>query len=61
MVDSNSPAYKFSEKVGLVIGKGIRYILIGGIVVFLGGKLGGSTPSQPSQPAPPPAPPISSP
>jgi hypothetical protein len=48
MVNSNSPVYKFSEKVGLVVGKSIRYIVIGGIAVFIGGKLGGSTPSQPA-------------
>jgi hypothetical protein len=41
MVNSNSPVYKFSEKIGLVIGKGIRYIVIAGIAVFIGGKLGG--------------------
>ena len=49
MINSNSPAYKFSEKVG----KGIRYIVIGVIVVFIGGKLGGSTPPL-APPAPPP-------
>jgi hypothetical protein len=27
---------KFSEKVGLIIGKGIIYIIVGGIIVFLG-------------------------
>ena len=52
MVNTNSPAFNFSEKIGLVIGKGIRYIIIGGIVVFMGGKLGGSKPSQPV-PTPP--------
>jgi hypothetical protein len=52
MVASNSTAYKFSEKVGLVIGKGIRYIVISGIAIFIGGKLRGSTPSQPG-PTPP--------
>jgi hypothetical protein len=52
MVNSSSPAYKFSEKVGLVIEKCIRLIVIGGIAIFIGGKLGGSTPSQ-STPAPP--------
>ena len=53
MVNSNSPAYKFSEKVGLIIGKSIRYILIGGIAIFIGGKLGGSRSSQPAPPPPP--------
>jgi hypothetical protein len=56
MINTNSTAYKLSEKVGLVIGKGIRYIVIGGIAVFIGVKLGGSTPSQPPPPPPPPAP-----
>jgi len=46
MVNPDSPSFKFSEKIGLIIGKGIRYILVGGVVVFLGGKLGGSKPSQ---------------
>lgn len=55
MVNPNSTAFKFSEKVGLLIGKGIRYIIVGGVIIFLGGKFGGSNPST-SQPAPnPPA------
>ena len=57
MVNTNSPAFNFSEKIGLVIGKGIRYIIIGGIVVFMGGKLGGSKPSQPVPNPPGPTPP----
>jgi hypothetical protein len=57
MVNPESSAFKFSEKIGLIFGKGIRSIVIGGVVVFLGGKLGGF---KPSQPAPnPPAPPTS--
>jgi hypothetical protein len=51
MVNLNSPAYKFSEKVGLVIGKSIRYILVGTIIIFIGGKLGSST-KPPAPPAP---------
>ena len=56
MVNPDSSAFKFSEKIGLIIGKGIRYLLVGGVIVFLGGKLGGSKPSQPAPnpPAPPP-------
>ena len=50
MVDTNSPAFKFSEKVGLLIGKGIRYIIVGGVIIFLGGKFGGSNPA-PNPPA----------
>jgi hypothetical protein len=52
MVNGHSIAYRFYEKAGLVIGKGLRYIILGGIAVFIGGKLAGSTPSQPA-PAPP--------
>jgi sulfite exporter TauE/SafE len=52
MVNTNSTSYKFSEKIGLAIGKMIRYIVIGGIVFLIGGKLGDSTPSQ-KPPAPP--------
>ena len=51
MVNPNSPAFKFSEKVGLLIGKGIRYIIMGSVIIFLGGKFGDSNPP-PSQPAP---------
>jgi hypothetical protein len=59
MVNPNSSTFKFSEKVGLIIGKALRYIIVGGIFVFLGGKISGSKPShKPSQPVPnPPAPP----
>ena len=57
MPDSSSPAFTLSEKVGLIIGKGLRYIIISGVVIFMGGKLGGSKPSQsvpnPSGPTPP--------
>jgi hypothetical protein len=42
MVNPNSSAFKFSEKFGLLIGKGIRYIIVGGVIIFLGGKLGRS-------------------
>ena len=55
MVDPNSPTFKFSEKVGLIIGKGIRYMILGGIIVFLGGKINTSKPS-PKPSAPPQAP-----
>lgn len=57
MVNSNSPVFNFSEKIGLVIGKGVRYIIIGGVIVFMGGKLGGSKPSQPVPNPPGPTPP----
>ena len=44
MVNSNSPAFKISEKLGLIIGKGIRYMIVGGLIVFLGNKLSRSNP-----------------
>jgi len=57
MVNPDSPAFKISEKVGLIIGKGIRYLIVGGVIVFLGGKLGGSKPSHPvPNPGPGPSP-----
>lgn len=40
MVNPNSSSFKFGEKVDLVLGKAIRYIVIGGVIVFLGGKVG---------------------
>jgi hypothetical protein len=39
MVNSSSPAYKFSEKVVLVIEKSLRYIVVGVIISFITGKL----------------------
>jgi len=65
MVDPNSPAFNYAEKIGFVIVKGIRYIIVCGVVFFIGGKLGGSNspspvpnqPGVPSQPGPtPPSP-----
>jgi hypothetical protein len=57
MVNPDSPSFKFSEKLGLIIGKGIRYIIVGGIIVFIGGKINGSKPPQsvpnPQTPTPP--------
>jgi hypothetical protein len=50
MVNSNSTTFKFSEKVGLFIGRGIRYVIMGGIIIFLGGKLGTPNPA-PNPPA----------
>jgi hypothetical protein len=54
MVNPDSATFKFSEKIGLILGKVIRYIIVGGIVVFLGGIINGSKPSQPvpNPPAP---------
>ena len=34
MVDKNSPAFNDSEKIGLIIGKGIRYIIVSGVIIF---------------------------
>ena len=57
MVNPDSPSFKFSEKIGLLIGKGIRYIIVAGAVVFIGGKLGDSKPIPNSPPptTPPPS------
>jgi hypothetical protein len=41
----------YSEKLGLLIGKAIRYAIIAAAVVFLSGKVGGSgSGSKPSNP-----------
>lgn len=40
MVNPNSPTYKFSEKVGLVISKTIRYPLFCALALFIVEKLG---------------------
>ena len=58
MVNPNSPAFNFAEKVGFFIGKSVRYIIICGIVFIIGGKLRGSktpgpVPNQPASPTPP--------
>lgn len=50
MVNSNSPTFKLSEKLGLIIGKGIRYMFVGGVIVFLGNKLSRSS-TLPNPPA----------
>ncbi len=44
MVNPNSMTFKFSEKVGLFIGKGIRYVVEGGVIFFLVGKFDGFKP-----------------
>jgi hypothetical protein len=55
MVNPESVAFRFSEKVGFIIGKGIRYIIMGSVVFFLKGKFIGPTNTPPYQ-APPKAP-----
>jgi hypothetical protein len=42
MVDQNSPTFNYSEKIGFIIGKAIRYIVVAGTIAFIGGNLGGS-------------------
>ena len=44
MVNPDSLTFKFSEKIGLIISKGIRYILVGEVVVLLSEKFGSSKP-----------------
>jgi hypothetical protein len=55
MVNPDSSTFKWSEKFGLIIGKGIRYLIVAGVIVLLGGKMNGSKRSQPvpNPPAPP--------
>lgn len=43
MVNPNSPAHTFSEKIGWIIFQGIQYIVIAGVVYILGRKLGSSS------------------
>ena len=50
MVNSHSPAFKFSEKLGFIIGKGIRYMIVGGVIVLLSNRLSRSN-SIPNPPA----------
>lgn len=45
MVNPDSPAFKFSEKIGLFIGLTIRYALIGSGIILLGGLLKNIRPS----------------
>lgn len=56
MVNPDSPAFKFSEKIGLFIGQTIRYALIGSGIILLGGFLKNIKPSHitPNNPPPPP-------
>ena len=51
MINSNSLIFRYSEKAGLIFGKVVKYMVVSGIVIFIGGKLGGSQP--PVNPAPP--------
>lgn len=44
MVNTNSPAFKISEKVGTVLGRGIRYIVVGTAIAFFGNKMKGNPP-----------------
>ena len=45
MVNPDSPAFKFSEKIGLFINTMIRYALIGSRIILLGGLLKNIRPS----------------
>lgn len=59
MVNPDSPTFQFFEKTGLIVGKVIRFVIVGSIIAFLGGKLSGSRPSQPTPNPPGPTPPQS--
>jgi hypothetical protein len=54
MVNPDSPAFKFSEKIGVFIGTKIRYALIGSGIILLGGFLKNIRPS-PTTPNNPPS------
>jgi hypothetical protein len=57
MVNLDSPAFKFSEKIGLFIGLKIRYALIGSGIILLGGLLKNIRPSHTTPNNPPSNPP----
>ena len=50
MVNPNSPTFKLSEKLGLIIGRGILYIFVRGVILFLSNKLSRSS-AVPNPPA----------
>ncbi len=39
MVNLSSRTFKFSEKIGIALGRTMRYFFVGGIIVFIAGKL----------------------
>jgi len=47
MVNPDSPAFKLSEKIGFLLGKEIRSLRMGGIVLFIGCRVGDSKPFPP--------------
>ena len=57
MVNPDSPAFKFSEKIGFFIGITIRYALIGSGIILLGGLLKNIRPSHTTPNNPPSTPP----
>ena len=59
MVNPDSPTFKISEKIGLIIGTAIRYALFGSAIVLLGGLIKNINPSY-SAPNRPPSNPLSS-
>lgn len=57
MTNPNSPVFRYSEKIGMVLGRIVRYIITGSIIIYIGGKLGGSN----SNPNPVGNPPVNNP
>jgi hypothetical protein len=55
MANARSPLFLISEKVGFLVGKCLRVVVVGGIFYFISRMLTGSTSSQPvpGPPAPP--------
>ena len=38
-MNQNSPGYTIAEKIGFVIGRGLRYVIIGGVIFIIGGLM----------------------
>jgi hypothetical protein len=53
MVNPESPTFRFSEKVGYIVGKIIKIVVVASVLSFVGGKLTGSRPVQPQRQQPP--------
>jgi hypothetical protein len=43
LVNNAFLSFKFSETIGVILGKGLRYLILGGLIVLIHGKFNGST------------------
>jgi hypothetical protein len=50
MVNPNSKTFQISEKIGQMVGRSLRYLVLGGMVLLLSRLLKGSKPVQPAPP-----------